>query len=211
MYCIMCGKSGHGIRECSKSKFFITQDICRMDVNNRVVMSDGTALPRAEGEGGMAKQIRDRLSGNKPSVQGPTLTSALNVEVVAKEADYDDEPEELARLGSMEFEVFPADRSERAKKAKPYDRHDAKKGMEKTAPEVFPRPKDMQPNRAYVELPPTILKRVPPESVSRPQGEDQEMMDGQGPVPSKGKMREQPMVTPTPPREPEVTSSKPRE
>src|SRR5258708_6054415 len=211
MYCIMCGASGHGIRDCTESKFFIGQDICRMDVNNCVVMSDGTALPRAEGEGGVAKQICDRLSGNNPSVQGPMLTSASNVEVVAKEADYDDEPEELARLGSMEFEVFPADRSEKAKKAKPYDHHDAKKGMEKTAPEVFPQPKDMQPNRAYVELPPSILKHVPPESVSHPQGEDQEMTDGQGPVPSKGKMREQPMVTPAPPREPEVTSSKLRE
>ncbi len=65
------------------------------------------------------------------------LTSASNIEVVAKEADHDDEPEELTRLGSMEFEVFPADRSEKAKKAKPYDCHDMKKGMEKTAPEVF--------------------------------------------------------------------------
>ena len=59
MYCIMCGLSGHGIQDCSKSKFFIGQDICRMDVNNRVVMSDGTVLPCAEGEGGVAKQIHD--------------------------------------------------------------------------------------------------------------------------------------------------------
>ncbi len=28
MYCIMCGQSGHGIWECSESKFFITQGIC---------------------------------------------------------------------------------------------------------------------------------------------------------------------------------------
>jgi len=69
----------------------------------------------------------------------------------------------------------------------------------------------MQPNRVYAELPLTILKCVPPESVSCPQGEDQEMMDGQGPVLSKGKMREQPMVTPTLPFEPEVMSSKLRE
>ena len=52
MYCIMCGLLGHGIRDCSKSKFFIGQDICRMDVNNRVVMSNGTALPCTKGEGG---------------------------------------------------------------------------------------------------------------------------------------------------------------
>src|SRR5260221_4292964 len=57
MYCIMCGQSGHGICECSESKFFITQGICRLDVNNRVVMNDGTALPCTEGDGGAAKQI----------------------------------------------------------------------------------------------------------------------------------------------------------
>ena len=62
MYCIMCGKSGHGIHECSESKFFITQDICRMDINNRIVMSNGTALLHTEGEGGAAKQIHDHLS-----------------------------------------------------------------------------------------------------------------------------------------------------
>ncbi len=110
MYCIMCGKLGHGIRDCSESKFFIGQDICRMDVNNRVVMSDGTALPCAEGEGGVAKQICDRMAKNKSSVPGPMSTSVSNVEVVAAEAEYyDDKPEELAILGSMEFEVLPAD------------------------------------------------------------------------------------------------------
>src|SRR5258708_18314412 len=54
LYCIMCRHSGHGIRECSESKFFIAQGICRMDLNNRVVMSDGSVLPQAEGEGGAA-------------------------------------------------------------------------------------------------------------------------------------------------------------
>jgi len=57
MYCIMCGQSGHGIQECSESKFFIAQGICRLDVNNRVIMNDGTTLPRAEGDGGTVKQI----------------------------------------------------------------------------------------------------------------------------------------------------------
>src|SRR5258708_37491333 len=122
MYCIMCGKSGHGIHDCSKSKFFISQGICRMDVNNRVIMSDGTALPCAEGEGGAAKQICDWLAGNKSSVPGPTSTSALNVEVVAAEnAYYDDEPEELAIFGSIGFEVLPTDRSDKGMTAKPHD------------------------------------------------------------------------------------------
>ncbi len=138
MYCIMCGKSGHGIHDCSKSKFFISQDICRMDVDNRVIMSDGMALPHAEGEGGAAKQIHDQLAGNKSSVLGPMSTSASNVEVVAAEnVYYDNEPEELTILGSMEFEVLPADRSDKCTRAKPYDRPDVKKGAEKTPPEVL--------------------------------------------------------------------------
>src|SRR6266436_8204152 len=137
MYCIMCSQSGHRIRECSELKFFISQDICRMDVNNRVVMSDGTALPCADGEGGMAKQIRSHLAGNAPS--GPTSTSASNVEVVAAEVDYEDESDELAVLGLMEFEVLPADRLEKSKRSKLYDCPDTKKGVEKTTPEIIPR------------------------------------------------------------------------
>src|SRR5258708_9742520 len=99
MYCIMCGQSGHRIKECSESKFFIGQGICRMDVNNRVVMGDRSTLPCAKGEGGAAKQIHDHMVGNT----GPMSMNALNIEVVAAEADYDNEPEELAILGSMEF------------------------------------------------------------------------------------------------------------
>src|SRR5260221_12904196 len=131
MYCIMCRASGHGIRDCAESKFFIRQDICRMDVNNRVVMSDGTALPRTKGEGGAAKQIHSRMVGNIPAVTGPMSTSASNVEVVAEEADYANELEELMILGSMEFEVLPADRSDKTKKAKPYDCPEVKKSVEK--------------------------------------------------------------------------------
>ncbi len=101
-----------------------------MDVNNRVVMGDGTALPRAEGEGGAAKVIRDRMAGI-PSSSGPTATSAAN-EVIADEVYYGDETDELATLGSMEFEVLPADRTEKSKKYKPYDRPDAKKSSKPT-------------------------------------------------------------------------------
>ncbi len=105
MYCIMCGKQGHSIHDCSESKFFIAQGICRMDVNNHVVMGDGTVLPRAEGKGSTAKVIHDRMA-RIPSSSRPTMTSALN-EVIADEVDYEDETDELAILGSMEFEVLP--------------------------------------------------------------------------------------------------------
>ena len=144
MYCIMCGQSGHGICECSKSKFFIAQGICRMDVNNRVVMGDGSALLHADGEGGAAKQIHNLLSGNIPLTSN--LTSASNIEVVAAEANYYDEPNELAVLGSMEFEVLPADRAEQARKNKPYEQPEAKKGDERGVPEVLTCPKGPQPN-----------------------------------------------------------------
>src|SRR5258708_5262554 len=109
MYCIMCGQSRHGICKCSKSKFFITRGICRMDVNNRVVMGDGSTLPRADGEGSTAKQIHNLLLGNIPLTSN--LTSALNIEVVAVEADYYDELNELAVLGSLDFDIFLADRA----------------------------------------------------------------------------------------------------
>ncbi len=158
-----------------------------MDVNNRVIMGDGTALPRAEGKGGTAKVICDRMAGI-PSSSGPTATSAAN-EVIADEVYYRDEMDELATLGSMEFEVLPADRTEKSKKYKPYDRPDTKKGTEKTVPEVIPRPRDPQPNRAYVELPPTILKCMPSAQVPNPLEEDKEMVDAPVPVPSKGKSR----------------------
>ncbi len=207
MYCIMCGKQGHGICDCSESKFFIAQGICHMDVNNCVVMGDGTALPRAKGEGSAAKVIHDRMAGI-PSLSRPTTTSASN-EVITNEVDYEDETDELAILGSMEFKVLPADRTEKSKKYKPYDRTDAKKGVEKTVPEVISCPHNPPLNRAYVELPPTILKCVPPAQVAPPPGEDKEMVDAPVPVPSKGESREHPVMVPTLLREPEVMSQKP--
>ena len=210
MYCIMCGRSGHRIQECSESKFFITQGICSLDVNNRVVMSSGTALLRAEGEGGAAKQIRDCLARNMPSMPGPMAMSASNVEVVAVEVDYEDESDKLAVLGLMEFEVLPTDRLEKLKRAKPYDCPEAKKGVEKNVPENVSHSKDPQPNRAYIKLPPTILKRVPPAQALYLLVEDQEMIDDAIPVPVKGKQRELPVVAPTPHRESEVTPPKPR-
>ncbi len=47
--------------------------------------------------------------------------STSNVELVAAEADYEDESKELAVLGSMEFEVLPANRFDKSKRYKPYD------------------------------------------------------------------------------------------
>ncbi len=184
LHCIMCGLLGHGIRDCHESKFFITQGICRLDLNNRVVMSDGSALPRSEGEGGAARVIRERLANNMQSTSGPTLTRASTVELVSDEVYYNDESTELAALGSMEFEVVPADRTDKTKRSKPYDRTESKKVA---LPELPPRPRDPMPNRAYVELPPTILKRPTPEQP-----------------------KENPMVIPTSSHVPDVVPDKPK-
>src|SRR5258708_5079123 len=62
-----------------------------------------------------------------------------------------------------------------------------------------------------MELPPTILKHVPPAQVPNPPGEDKEMVDAPVTVLSKGKSREHPVIVPTPIREPEVASQKPQE
>ena len=85
----------------------------------------------------------------------------LNIKLVAEEFYCNDEPEELAVLGRMEFEVLPAERTERTKRLKPYDRQEPKRSVEKTLPEVPKRP-GILPNHAYVELPPTILKHPSP-------------------------------------------------
>ena len=135
VYCFMCGKPGHVVRDCEDSRFFLTQGICRLDINNRVVMSDGSALPRAEGDGGATKVIFRRMIANMSS-SGPTATSTSIIEVVAGEAYYNSEIEELALLGQMEFEVLPAERGDKPKKAKPYDRQESKKVAERTVPEV---------------------------------------------------------------------------
>src|SRR5258708_23186313 len=111
----------------------------------------------------------------------------------------------------MEFEVLPAYQPERSKKVKPYDRPVEKKVVEKTVPKVLSHPKGTQPNKAYVELPPTILKHSLPELVLRPDNEDIEMVDEQTPVLSKDKQREQPIVAPNPLREPEIVLQKSKE
>ncbi len=181
-----------------------------MGLNNRVIMSDGSALPCAEGEGGAAKVIKNRLAGNKPS--GPMATSALNIELVPEQDCYNEEPEELAVLGGMEFEVLPAERTDKSKRAKPYDRPDSKKVAEKTIPDN-PTRLAVPPNRAYVELPPTILKCQTPVQPILPVNEDEEMDEvAEEVIPnmSKDKQRDRPVIVPTVKRTPDVTSQKPK-
>ncbi len=63
------------------------------------------------------------------------VTSMLNVELVPEQDCYNEEPEELVVLGGMEFEVLPAERTDKSKRAKPYDQPDSKKVAKKTIPD----------------------------------------------------------------------------
>jgi len=56
--CNMCGESYHDIHDCLESRFLIFLGICVLDASGQVVMSNSSALPPAEGEGGAAWIIR---------------------------------------------------------------------------------------------------------------------------------------------------------
>src|SRR5260370_31900836 len=112
------------------------------------------------------------------------------VEVVLDNQYCNNEPEELAVLGSMEFAVLPAECAERTKRSKPYDKKEARKENETKIPEVVPR---APPNQAYVKLLPTILKH--PLQSMRPNKEDEVMKEvGDEPKTTKGKGREHPVI-----------------
>ena len=68
--------------------------------------------------------------------------------------------------------------------------------MEKTLPKAALQLGEPIPNRAYVELPPTILKHPTPEPSMCPVVEDKKMEDII-PSQSKGKQKETPVVVPT--------------
>src|SRR5260221_8428430 len=57
--CKMCRESYHSICECPETKFLILLGICYLDMHGRVFMTDGSALPQAKGEGGVAHAIRE--------------------------------------------------------------------------------------------------------------------------------------------------------
>ena len=52
--CQMCGKLYHRIQDCLETWFLMSLGICAMDETEQVVMIDESALPQAEGEGGIA-------------------------------------------------------------------------------------------------------------------------------------------------------------
>ena|SRR5258708_3894043 len=171
-------------------------------------MSDGSLLPCAEGDGGVARMIRLRLNlGSPPMV--PTSTSASNVEVNPVKPYHSDEPEELVILGAMEFEVVPADQMDKTKQSKPYDHSEPKKTGEKSLPKTALQLGEPIPNRAYVKLLLAILKHTTPEPVVHPVVEDKVMADVV-PTQQKGKQKENPTIVPTSPLAPEAALCKPK-
>src|SRR5258708_37736282 len=132
-------------------------------------MSDGSTLPRAEGDGSVAQVICKILAARTSLVSSPTLMSATTIKLASEKLHYNKDVDEFAALGSMEFEVVPADR---LKKPKLYDWTESKKAAEKVLPKNPLQPGSL-PNRAYVKLP--ILKRPAPVQPVCPTEEDDTM------------------------------------
>ena len=80
-----------------------------------MVISDSLPLPRADGEGGAARIIQERLAG---AIR--MSTSTTNVKVESYHSEYD-ATSEFATLGTMDFEVLLAKQSDKPKRFKPYE------------------------------------------------------------------------------------------
>ena len=56
--CFMCNEYGHGIQDCTQMKEFIALGVLKVDMNNRVVLDDGSSLPYA-GTGGISPLVQE--------------------------------------------------------------------------------------------------------------------------------------------------------
>src|SRR5258708_11413824 len=64
--CDMCGESLHDMVDCQETRFLMFLGICDLDASGQVVMRDGSALPPAEGEGGVARIIHEQEAAATP-------------------------------------------------------------------------------------------------------------------------------------------------
>ena len=103
------------------------------------------------------------------------MSNAASIEVEAYHGEYDPMMEFMT-LGVMDFEVLPAKRSDRPKRAKPYEQNESKKFDTPKIP-MGNAPKPVPtPNQAYVELPTlTILWCTIPVQPMKPTIEDDMM------------------------------------
>ena len=125
-------------------------------------MSNSSPLPHAQGEGGSVRVIRECLSETSRM-----MSNAVSIEVEAYHGEYDPTMEFMT-LRVMDFEVLPAERSDRPKRVKPYEQNESKKfDTPKIPMENAPKPvptieDDMMEEEGLSE--PLTLKKMPEKS-----------------------------------------------
>ena len=183
--CFMCDGDGHGFRECPETKAFLAAGVLQYNAANKLVMADGSKLPRVIGRA-TAHVIREQTA---------MRTSAANLEWMR---EYELANNEFANLGDAEFEVQPVERVDdkkgRQSKAKPYDRPSVSKTPPPTVkiiPPEEPKRVPVNPNRAYVEVPrpPVCILKRPDPTTAGPTPMD---VDLRAPSYDKGKGNETP-------------------
>src|SRR5260221_9957743 len=93
----MCREPYHSTRDCAETLDLVMLGICYMDTSDQVLMSNGSALPQAEGEDGI---IHRQVANCVPT---PALES-FDSEFIELTFDSNEEDtEESALLGSMQI------------------------------------------------------------------------------------------------------------
>ena len=82
----MSGESYHHVRDSLETQFVVWLGIYTLDETNQVAISDSSSLPRADGEGGTARVIREQESNRSRTVMSALVnlvTPLVNSEHVA--------------------------------------------------------------------------------------------------------------------------------
>ena len=98
--CDMCQEPYHSTHDCAETVDLVMLGICYLDTSNQILMSDGSALPQAEGEDRIAKVIHRQVANRVPT---PALES-FDSEFIELTFDSNGEDtEESMLLGSMQI------------------------------------------------------------------------------------------------------------
>src|SRR5258707_69958 len=98
--CDMCREPYHSTHDCAETVDLVMLRICYLDTSNQILMSDGSALPQAEGEDGIAKVIHRQVANRVPT---PVLES-FDSEFIELTFDSNGEDtEESMLLGSTQI------------------------------------------------------------------------------------------------------------
>ena len=157
--CYMCGQNeSHGMKYCPETIVFMASGIVKMNVDGRIIRTDGKPLPWGiPGGGGIAKVLKDELANRKGS------TSAAEVEH-GKRFVSNYEFAKLDNVGTM-YTVIPVQWVEKNKDEhmQPYccsERN--KERANPMLPEKEIPVKKMIPEVVIPAPPKTILKRQTP-------------------------------------------------